>query len=70
MFGPKRSRIADIASGQLFRATGGGMWEYVGQAPTKAPEPHAHLVRPDDRRTVKIISVDALTDRSLFERVG
>lgn len=70
MFGSGRSKLDDIVSGQLFRAVGGGAtWEYVGPAPTKAPEPHAHLVRPHDRRTIKIISLDALTDRSLFEKV-
>jgi hypothetical protein len=70
MFGSSRSRRGDIPSGQLFRAIGGGTWEYTGEAPTVAPEPHARLVRPGDPRTIKIISYDALTDTSLFERVS
>ena len=70
MFGSSRARRTEIPSGQLFRAVGGGTWEYTGEAPTVAPEPHARLVRPGDPRTVKIISYDALTDTSLFERVG
>jgi hypothetical protein len=70
MFGSSRSRPSEIPSGQLFRAIGGGTWEYTGEAPTVAPEPHARLVRPGDPRTIKIISYDALTDTSLFERVS
>ena len=70
MFGSRRSSHQDIPDGQLFRAVGGGTWEYAGPAPTVAPELHARLVRPGDPRTIKIISVDALTDTSLFERVS
>ena len=70
MFKSNRSHLDDIAPGQRFRATGGGIWEYVGKAPTKVPEPHVCLVRPGDRRTIKIISLNALIDRSLFEPVG
>ena len=70
MFGSSRSQLDDIALGQQFRAIGGGIWEYVGKAPTKVPEPHVCLVRPEDRLTIKIISLDALIDRSLFEPVG
>lgn len=69
MFGSSRSSIDDISLGQRFRAVGGGMWEYAGKAPTTGPEPHVCLVRPDDKRTIKIISVDALTDRNLFEPI-
>lgn len=69
MFGSS-SRHNDIEAGQLFRAVGGGTWEYTGEAPTVAPERHARLVRPGDPRTIKIISYDALTDTSLFERVS
>ena len=70
MFGSSRARRTEIPSGQLFRAIGGGTWEYTGEAPTVAPEPHARLVRPGDPRTIKIISYDALTDTTLFERVS
>ena len=70
MFGSSRFQPDEIALGQQFRATGGGIWEYVGRAPTKVPEPHVCLVRPEDRRTIKIISLDALIDRRLFEPVG
>lgn len=70
MFGSSSSRHSEIPSGQLFRAVGGGTWEYTGEAPTVAPEPHARLVRPGDPRTIKIISYDALTDTSLFERLS
>ena len=67
MFGSKHFKIEEIAAGQLFRATSGGIWEFTGEAPTKAPEPHALLVRPYDRRTIKIISLSALMNRRLFE---
>ena len=70
MFGSSRFQLDDIASGQQFRAIGGGVWEYVGKAPTKVPETHVCLVRPEDRRTVKNISLNALFDRNLFEPVG
>jgi len=70
MFGSSRSQLDDIAPGQQFRAIGGGVWEYVGKAPTKVPETHVCLVRPEDHRTVKIISLNALFDRNLFEPVG
>ena len=70
MFQSSSPRSHDIPNGQLFRAIGGGTWEYRGPAPTLAPEPHAKLVRPGDPHTVKIISVDALTDTSLFERIS
>ena len=70
MFGSrKRTKFKDLAPGQRFRAAGGGLWEYVGIAGTKAPEVHAHLVRPGDSRTIKIVSMDALFDRSLFEQI-
>ena len=70
MFRSSHSRRHDIPDGQLFKAVGGGTWEYTGPAPTVAPEPHARLVRPGDPRTIKIISMDALTDTSLFERIS
>lgn len=70
MFGSARSRRREIQPGQRFRTVDGGMWEYAGVAPTQAPEPHARLVRPGDPRTIKIISLDALLDRTLFEQVG
>ena len=70
MFRSSHARSHDIPDGQLFKAVGGGTWEYIGPAPTVAPEPHARLVRPGDPRTIKIISMDALTDTSLFERIS
>ena len=70
MFGSSRPQRHDIPDGQLFKAVGGGTWEYTGPAPTVAPEPHARLVRPGDPCTIKIISMDALNDTSLFERVS
>lgn len=70
MFRSSSSQRHDIPNGQLFRAVGGGTWEYSGPAPTVAPEPHAKLVRPGDPQTIKIISMDALNDTSLFERIS
>ena len=70
MFRSRPTRRHDIPDGQLFKAVGGGTWEYTGPAPTVAPEPHARLVRPGDPCTIKIISMDALTDTSLFERIS
>jgi hypothetical protein len=62
MFRSSHARRHDIPDGQLFKAVGGGTWEYTGPAPT--------VVRPGDPRTIKIISMDALTDTSLFERIS
>ena len=54
----------------MFRAAGGILWEYAGEVPTQAPEPHAKLLRQGDARTIKIISMNALLDRGLFEPVS
>ena len=70
MFRSSHARRHDSPDGPLFKAVGGGTWEYTGPAPTVAPDPHARLVRPGDPRTIKIISMDALTDTSLFERIS
>ncbi len=69
MFRSRRIEIDNIEPGKQFRAIGGGTWEYAGKASTKGPGAHVRLVRPNDRRTIKIISVDALTDPTLFEPV-
>ncbi len=63
------SRDREIPVGQRFQAAGGATWEYAGPAPTQGPEPHARLIKPGDPRTIKIISLSALLDRSLFVRV-
>ena len=70
MAGTSGLRKNEIPDGQLFRAAGGIVWEYAGEAPTQAPEPHAKLLRQGDARTIKIISMNALLDRGLFEPVG
>ena len=70
MVGSPRLRRNEIPERQLFRAAGGILWEYAGEAPTKAPEPHAKLLRQGDARTIKIISMNALLDRGLFEPVS
>jgi len=70
MAGAPRLRKNEIPQGQLFRAAGGIMWEYAGEAPTRAPEPHAKLLRQGDAPTIKIIAVNALLERGLFEPVG
>lgn len=65
-----RLRRNEIPDGQLFRAAGGILWEYAGEAPTQASEPHARLLRHGDARTIKIIALNALLDRGLFEPVS
>lgn len=70
MVGSPRLRRNEIPERQLFRAAGGILWEYAGEAPTKAPEPHAKLLRQGDARTIKVTSMNALLDRGLFEPVS
>ena len=70
MAGSPRLRRNEIPEGQLFRAAGDILWEYAGEAPTQAPETHAKLLRQGDARTIKIISMNALLDRGLFEPVS
>ncbi len=56
-----------IPKGQRFRAMEGMEWEFSEFILTYRDEhPHVALVKPLDRLTRKVISVDALFDRRLF----
>ena len=62
-------RELDIARGQHFRARDGIVWE-VSEIIRRYDElPHVALVKPQDRLTRKVISVDALFDKRLFSVV-
>ena len=56
--------------GQHFRALEGMVWEVSEFILTHHDEhPHVALVKPRDRLTRKVISVDALFDKRLFKLV-
>ncbi len=56
-----------IPEGQRFRALEGMEWEFSEFILTHRDEhPHVALVKPQDRLTRKVISVDALFDKRLF----
>ena len=56
-----------ILEGQRFRALDGMEWEFSEFILTHHDEhPHVALVKPLDRLTKKVISVDALFDKRLF----
>ncbi len=56
-----------ILEGQRFRALEGMEWEVSNFVITHRDEqPHVALVKPLDRLTRKVISVDALFDKRLF----
>jgi hypothetical protein len=56
-----------IPHGQRFRALEGMEWEFSEFILTYRDEPpHVALVKPLDRLTRKVISVDALFDKRLF----
>ncbi len=57
-----------ISEGQRFRALEGMEWEFSRFILTHRDErPHVALVKPLDRLTRKVISVDALFDKRLFK---
>ena len=59
-----------ILEGQRFRALEGMEWEFAEFILTHRDEhPHVALVKPQDRLTRKVISVDALFDKRLFNVV-
>ena len=70
MAGSLTLRRNEFPDGQLLCAAGRILWEYAGEAPTEAPEPHAKLLRRGDAGTIKSIPMNALLDRGLFEPVG
>ncbi len=61
------NRRHSISEGQRFRALEGMEWEFTEFILTHRDErPHVALVKPLDRLTRKVISVDALFDKRLF----
>ena len=63
----KRTQQHYILEGQRFRATEGMEWEVSNFVLTHRDEnPHVALVKPLDRLTRKVIAVDALFDKRLF----
>ena len=63
----QRFQKRQLYEGQLFRTVEGGEWEFTEFISTCfGKHPHVALVKPSDRYTRKVISVDALLDRHLF----
>ena len=63
----QRTQHQRISEGQRFRAQEGMEWEFAEFILTHRDElPHVALVKPLDRLTRKVISVDALFDKRLF----
>ena len=63
----QRNQQNRILEGQRFRALEGMEWEFSEFILTHRDEhPHVALVKPLDRLTRKVISVDALFDKRLF----
>ena len=63
----KRTQHHNILEGQRFLALEGMEWEFSNFVLTHRDEqPHVALVKPLDRLTRKVISVDALFDKRLF----
>ncbi len=63
----QRAEHHRILEGQRFRAHEGMEWEVSNFVLTHRDEnPHVALVKPLDRLTRKVIAVDALFDKRLF----
>ena len=63
----QRNQHHQIPEGQRFRALEGMEWEFAEFIMTHRDEhPHVALVKPLDKLTRKVISVDALFDKRLF----
>ena len=63
----QRTQHHHILEGQRFRALEGMEWEVSNFVLTHRDEnPHVALVKPLDRLTRKVIAVDALFDKRLF----
>ncbi len=63
----QRTQHHHILEGQRFRAIEGMEWEVLNFVLTHRDEnPHVALVKPLDRLTRKVIAVDALFDKRLF----
>ena len=67
----QRTHHHQILEGQRFRALEGMEWEFSGYVLTYRDDelPHVSLVKPLDRLTRKVISVDALFDKRLFNAI-
>jgi hypothetical protein len=66
----QRTQHHRILEGQRFRALEGMEWEFSEFILTHRGEhPHVALVKPLDRLTRKVISVDALLDKRLFSLI-
>ena len=64
----QRTQHHHIPEGQRFRAQEGMEWEFSEFILThRDQQPHVALVKPLDRLTRKVISVDALFDKRLFK---
>ena len=66
----QRIRHEHLLEGQRFCTLEGREWEFAGFILTHFDKhPHVALVKPLDRKTRKVISVDALFDKRLFNAV-
>ncbi len=67
----QRTQHHRVLEGQRFRAQEGMEWEFAEFILTHRDEhPHVALVKPLDRLTRKVISVDALFDKRLFHVIN
>jgi hypothetical protein len=66
----QRTQRNRTVAGQRFRTLEGREWEFLEFVTTYCGElPHVALVKPLERLTRKVISVDALFDKRLFRVV-
>ena len=63
------SSLIDIQSGQKFRAVDGILWAVDGLARTTDHLPHVKLVGITDPTAIKVIALNALLDRRLYNEV-
>lgn len=58
-----------LRAGQKFRALDGFLWAVDGLAMTTGPLPHVKLVGITDPTSIKVIALNALLDRRLYDAV-
>jgi hypothetical protein len=66
-----RRKKRDVVEGQQYRklGPGGGVWEVVALRKDGMGAVHAQMKRADDPKTLKTLSIAALSDPEQFERL-
>ena len=62
--------LSDLQSGQRFQAIDGFLWAVDGLARTNDEFPHVKLVGITDPTAIKVIALNALLDRRLYNEVN